>query len=224
VPACPTTHASGATSADGRLGAVSFIHRFGSSLGPCPFPLLYIDGVFERAENRSGVCDAVRFRPAAELTPQAIAIICEQVRVRVLRWFARGGLIDSDDVRETFAWENSGFLMEMKRFSGRSSDRVLPLRVDCGAGIASGIASGGESDPQGGAHAPRDVATPLSDGLRSAGLFLACVNCFTGEFGWGDHLIRGGATARLPWGRVRVTVPARHRTGRPTMREERRME
>ena len=52
------------------------------------------------------------FRPAARLTPQAIAAICEQVRVRVLRWFARGGLIDSDDVREMFAWENSGFSLD----------------------------------------------------------------------------------------------------------------
>jgi hypothetical protein len=29
-------------------------------------------------------------------------------------------------------------LNEMKRFSGKLSDRVLPLRVDGGAGIASG--------------------------------------------------------------------------------------
>jgi hypothetical protein len=31
------------------------------------------------------------------------------VRVRVLRWFARSGLIEADDVREMLAWENSGF-------------------------------------------------------------------------------------------------------------------
>jgi len=34
------------------------------------------------------------------------------VRVRVLRWFARSGLIDSDDVREMLAWENSGFSLD----------------------------------------------------------------------------------------------------------------
>jgi len=26
----------------------------------------------------------------------------------VLRWFARSGLIEPDDVRDTIAWENSG--------------------------------------------------------------------------------------------------------------------
>jgi Putative transposase len=32
--------------------------------------------------------------------------------VRVLRWFARSGLIDSDDVREMLTWENSGFSLD----------------------------------------------------------------------------------------------------------------
>jgi len=54
----------------------------------------------------------VHFRPAAELTAQTIAAICEQVRVRVLRWFARSGLIDSDDVREMLTWESSGFSLD----------------------------------------------------------------------------------------------------------------
>jgi hypothetical protein len=30
----------------------------------------------------------------------------------VLRWFARSGLIERDDVREMLAWENSGFSMD----------------------------------------------------------------------------------------------------------------
>ena len=54
----------------------------------------------------------VRFRPAAELTPEAVAAIAEQVRIRVLRWFARSGLIEPDDVREMRAWENSGFSLD----------------------------------------------------------------------------------------------------------------
>jgi len=32
--------------------------------------------------------------------------------VRVLRWFARSGLIESNDVREMLAWENSGFSLD----------------------------------------------------------------------------------------------------------------
>ena len=54
----------------------------------------------------------MRFRPAAELTSEALAAITEQVRIRVLRWFARGGLIEPDDVREMRAWENSGFSLD----------------------------------------------------------------------------------------------------------------
>jgi hypothetical protein len=42
----------------------------------------------------------VRFRDAAELTPEVVAAIAEQVRIRVLRWFARSGLIERDDVHE----------------------------------------------------------------------------------------------------------------------------
>jgi hypothetical protein len=36
---------------------------------------------------------AVRFRPAGALTLDAVAAITERVRVRVMRWFARSGLI-----------------------------------------------------------------------------------------------------------------------------------
>ena len=39
--------------------------------------------------------------------------IAGQVRVRVLRWFARSGLIEAaDDVWEMLAWENSGFSLD----------------------------------------------------------------------------------------------------------------
>jgi len=54
----------------------------------------------------------VRFLPAAELTPEAVAVIAEQVRVRVLRWFARSGLIERGGVRDMRAWENSGFSLD----------------------------------------------------------------------------------------------------------------
>jgi hypothetical protein len=60
---------------------VSFIHRFGASLNRhgndrC----CIIDGVLAGAEDLSAVCDAVRCRPAPELTPHAIATFREQVR------------------------------------------------------------------------------------------------------------------------------------------------
>jgi hypothetical protein len=35
------------------------------------------------------------------------------VRVRLLRWFARSGLIELDDVRKMLAWETSGFSLDV---------------------------------------------------------------------------------------------------------------
>ena len=96
-----------------RFGAVSFIHRFGASLNRhVHYHCCVIDGVFEPAEDAGDIPQSVRFRPAAELTPEAVAAIAEQVRVRVLRWFARSGLIEPEDVREMLAWENSGFSLD----------------------------------------------------------------------------------------------------------------
>jgi hypothetical protein len=108
----PSAPGSGA-SAQARFGAVSFIHRFGASLNRhVHYHCCVIDGVFEPVEEAGDVPQSVRFRPAAELTPEAVAAITEQVRVRVLRWFARSGLIERDDVREMLAWENSGFSLD----------------------------------------------------------------------------------------------------------------
>jgi hypothetical protein len=71
-----------------------------------------IDGVFEAVEEADDVPQSMRFRPAAELTPEALASIAEQVRVRVPRWFAGSGLSEPDDVHEILAWENSGFSLD----------------------------------------------------------------------------------------------------------------
>jgi len=43
-----------------------------------------INGVFEPLEESSGLSKDVRFRPAAALTPDAVAAILEQVRIQVL--------------------------------------------------------------------------------------------------------------------------------------------
>ena len=92
---------------------MSFIHRFGASLNRhVHYHCCVIDGVFEPAEDAGDSPESVRFCPAAELTPEAVAAIAEQVRVRVLRWFARSGLIEPEDVREMLAWENSGFSLD----------------------------------------------------------------------------------------------------------------
>jgi hypothetical protein len=104
---------SSGASSHARFGAVNFIHRFGASLNRhVHYHCCVINGVFETIEDAGEFPQSVRFLPAAELTPEAVAVIAEQVRVRVLRWFARSGLIEADDVREMLAWENSGFSLD----------------------------------------------------------------------------------------------------------------
>lgn len=98
---------------DARFGAVSFIHRFGASLNRhVHYHCCVIDGDFEPIENAGEIPQSVRFLPAAELTPEALPTIAKQLRERELRWFARSGLIEPDDVREILAWEHSGFYLD----------------------------------------------------------------------------------------------------------------
>ncbi len=69
-----------------RLGAVSFVHRFGSALNEhLHFHYCIIDGVFEPDQ---GGDEAVRFREAV-LTDADVQWVQARVRQRVLRWFAR---------------------------------------------------------------------------------------------------------------------------------------
>jgi len=75
---------SSGASSHARLGAVSSILRSGASLSRhIHSHCCVIDGAFEPVEDADDFPDSVRFRPAAELTPEAVAAIPEQVRVRV---------------------------------------------------------------------------------------------------------------------------------------------
>jgi hypothetical protein len=66
-----------------------------------------------RAENGGDVPEPAPFRPAAELTPEAAAVAEQvRVRVRVLRWFGRSGLIEPGDVCAMLAWQNTGFSLD----------------------------------------------------------------------------------------------------------------
>ena len=75
-----------------RLGAVTFVHRFGSTLnGIIHFHCCVIDGVFS-AED-----ETLRFDEAA-ITPEAIAQVQAEVRERVLRLFKRRELLSPEAV------------------------------------------------------------------------------------------------------------------------------
>ena len=90
--------------ARGRLGAVSFVQRFGAALNaPVHFHCCVIDGVFATGEDGQ-----VHFAEAAALTPEDLAAVQQQVRARVLRWFARAGLLDPTDVRDMAGWHHGG--------------------------------------------------------------------------------------------------------------------
>jgi len=68
---------------------------------------LLLDGVFE-----GGPDGQVRFRPAQALTAEALAAIATQNRRRVLRWFARSGLLEAVDAQDLLTWDHGGFSLD----------------------------------------------------------------------------------------------------------------
>ena len=85
-----------------RLGAVTFVHRFGSVLnGNIHFHCCVIDGVFS-AED-----EAVRFHDTT-ITTEAIAKVQAQVRERALRLFKRRELLSPETVDTMREWGHEG--------------------------------------------------------------------------------------------------------------------
>jgi len=94
VEQCLRAHSPGSGPV-ARLGAVAFIHRFGSSLNAhLHFHCVVIDGVFDSATT-----GGVIFRAATELDANAIADVQACVRRWLLRVFVRRGLLPRDDAR-----------------------------------------------------------------------------------------------------------------------------
>jgi len=93
---------------DARYGAVRVVHRFGASLNRhVHFHCCVLDGVFA-----GGPDGQVQFRPAQPLTAEVLAAIATQVRRRVLRWFARSGLLEAADAQDMLTWEHAGFSLD----------------------------------------------------------------------------------------------------------------
>jgi len=90
--------------ADAQLGAVSFLHRFGSSLNPhLHFHLVVVDGVFSRRDDREA-----HFHEANLLQPEHWLRLQGVVQRRVLRYFRTHGLLDELDARDMLSWQGSG--------------------------------------------------------------------------------------------------------------------
>jgi len=107
VEAALQEHAPGA-GPRARLGAVSFLHRFGSALNPnVHFHCCVLDGLFDAAPASDG---QVRFPEAVGLSAQAVAAVQAQVRRRVLRWFVRSGGLAEEVRQEMQRWAHGGGL------------------------------------------------------------------------------------------------------------------
>ena len=107
VERCLREHSPGCPAA-ARIGAVAFIHRFGSSLNEhLHFHCCVIDGVFEPAVA-PGDAPSVTFHAALELDAAAFADVQARVRTRVLRTLVKRKLIEKDDATEMRAWAHDG--------------------------------------------------------------------------------------------------------------------
>jgi predicted Zn-ribbon and HTH transcriptional regulator len=106
--ACPTAPPTAS------IGAVSFLHRFGSSLNPhFHYHLIVVDGLFQRVEDDTDQTSAnpetrLRFHEATGLTHELLERLQHTVRSRVLRHFARHGLLEPHEAQDMLAWNHGG--------------------------------------------------------------------------------------------------------------------
>ena len=124
-----TSDASGPAAARPRLGAVSFLHRFGSALNHhMHLHVCATEGVFVPAADGAG-CDASpAFLPARPINQADLAALTERVRRRVIRWFRLTRLLDTAAAADMLTWENSGFSVDA---SVRITLNGIQLRVYC---------------------------------------------------------------------------------------------
>ena len=101
------------------IGAVAFIHRFGSSLNEhVHFHVCAVDGVFEEVAGEEGdAADAasqsspsrIIFHPATGVTADAVGQVQASLRKRILRAFVGRGLLESFEAQEMLGYKHSGF-------------------------------------------------------------------------------------------------------------------
>jgi Putative transposase/Transposase zinc-binding domain len=112
------------------IGAVAFIHRFGSSLNEhVHFHVCALDGVFEEVvgsadtdaktdPNANANADhqpsnsAAIFHPARAIAETAVAQVQATLRRRILRAFVGRGLLESFEAKEMLAYKHSGFSVD----------------------------------------------------------------------------------------------------------------
>jgi hypothetical protein len=109
--------ASPTAPASASMGAVSFLHRFGSSLNPhFHYHLIVVDGLIEKVEDDTNQDPTnpephLRFHEATALTHGLLEGLQHTVRKRVLRHFARHGLLELHDTEDMLGWDHGGGLL-----------------------------------------------------------------------------------------------------------------
>ena len=103
-----------------RLGAVSFLHRFGSALNHhVHLHVCATDGVFVPAADGAG-CDASpAFLPARPINQADLAALTERVRRRVIRWFRMQRLLDAAAAAQAPAQVSRGVCTQPQAQAGR---------------------------------------------------------------------------------------------------------
>jgi hypothetical protein len=149
---------------DAQLGAISFPQRFGSSLNPhYHYHVLGLDGVVSGDSERG-----VQFHEAIGLEAQDAQALARTVQLRVLRWFARRGLLDPSTAADMRTWQGSGgFSVDGSvRIEGEDRAGLERLVRYCARGplapnarLRSTVVSIGRPVPDG---VPGDVGPPPS--------------------------------------------------------------
>jgi hypothetical protein len=113
------THCPGAAQIDKaalHIGAVAFIHRFGSSLnGHVHFHVCVVDGVFEEVAGDTDTQSSppgIVFHPASVIDATAVAQVQATLQKRILRAFVGRGLIEKADAKEMLGYQHSGFSVD----------------------------------------------------------------------------------------------------------------
>ena len=98
------------------IGAIAFIHRFGSSLnGHVHFHVCVVDGVFEEVAGDTDAQSSspgIVFHRASAIDATAVAQVRSDLRRRILRAFVGRGLLESCDAKEMLAYQHSGFSVD----------------------------------------------------------------------------------------------------------------
>jgi hypothetical protein len=99
-----TSPGAPASVAESQIGAVSFLHRFGSSLNAhFHYHVVVLDGVFSETEEAG-----VEFHEASALEPGHWQKLQQTVQKRVLRYFRRHYLLDESTTTDMLTWQGTG--------------------------------------------------------------------------------------------------------------------